>query len=269
MPVSDSDIQCYNAVNSNNDTTSTQGGAINASSQITGTTVGELIKTPLTNSNPVGGLTLTRYKKFFVANNNSTLPFTSVGFYAANLILPVVTPGVITLVSTSSADTQTLIVTGLDTAGTPNPVQINVSMTGTTPVVTSQAFSYVARMEVSGDTGTTGQISLTDAGSHLLGVIPAPPADGSGAFHSASGEISYAFDTSKNASTTSTNSTVAPASGITSFSQPYSTGTAVTVPGDGNLDAGDVWGIWLRLTIIAGLSSSTAIETAWYFAGQS
>lgn len=70
-------------------------------------------------------------------------------------------------------------------------------------------------------------------------------------------QLELALETSVNGSGTSTNRQTAPASGVGSFGAgPHS------LPGDGNLDAGEAIGIWAKLTLPAG---DTATNTTYAF----
>lgn len=66
-------------------------------------------------------------------------------------------------------------------------------------------------------------------------------------------QFTFALETSVNGSGTSTNRLTIPASGVGSFDS-----TAKTLPGDGNLDAGEAIGMWVALTLPAADSPTKA-----------
>jgi hypothetical protein len=214
------------------DDTSVVGGAV-TSSEITGTVLGEVVPVA---SMIVSNTAQTYFYKTFIKNTHATDVAYDVKVWIANGLVDLDTAGRIEIVSTSSDDAapkQARVVGVVGGSETYEDVPLN----GTTPVVTTQTFSAVRRVQLRSDgavANASGDIQIKRQGGPVLGVIPA-------SFSMATAEVEIGLAPSGNDTATSANRRTSP-TGI-AFSRPTSEASALSI---GDLSAGVAWGIWRK-----------------------
>jgi hypothetical protein len=214
------------------DDTSVVGGAV-TSAEITGTVLGEVIPVA---SMIVSNTAQTYFYKTFVKNTHASDVAYDVKIWIANGLVDLDTAGRIEIVSTSSDDAapkQARVVGVVGGSETYEDVPLN----GTTPVVTTQAFSAVRRVQLRSDgavANASGNIQIKRQGGPVLGIIPQ-------SFSMATAEVEIGLAPSSNDTAISTNRRTPP-TGIT-FSRPTNEASALSI---GDLSAGVAWGIWRK-----------------------
>jgi hypothetical protein len=216
------------------DDTSAVGGAVTAA-EITGIVSGEVV--------PVGSMfvsntTQTYFYKTFIKNTHAVDVAYDVKVWIANGLTDLDTAGRIEIVSTSADDATPKHARVIGVVGGSETYE-DVPLNGTTPVVTTQTFSAVRRVQLrSGDAmaNASGDIQIRRQGGSILGIIPQ-------SFSMATAEVEIGLAPSSNDTATSTNRRTPPA-GVT-FSRPTDEANALTL---GDLSAGVAWGIWRKYT---------------------
>jgi hypothetical protein len=214
------------------DDTSVVGGAV-TSAEITGTVLGEVVPVA---SMIVSNTAQTYFYKTFVKNTHASDVAYDVKIWIANGLVDLDTAGRIEIVSTSSDDAASKQARVVGVVGGSETYE-DVPLNGTTPVVTTQAFSAVRRVQLRSDgavANASGNIQIKRQGGPVLGIIPQ-------SFSMATAEVEIGLAPSSNDTATSTNRRTPP-TGIT-FSRPTNEASALSI---GDLSAGVAWGIWRK-----------------------
>lgn len=225
--------------------TSTVGGAINTSAEITGGSVGEWFPSVASYGTGLGSWSM--YAKVFFKNTHASIPLTGSVIYIENSLDDVGSSGTASVASSSASDNSTYRTTLLGLDASSNPQSEDFTMNGTSSVGGSLTWNSGAGGIAAGEfrNDSTGVLSATNGAvtvtrSSALGSIPA-------GYKTAVGEVNIWLEASLDGSTTTTNATTAP--GGSSFSKPRTSGAGLTVANSQSLTAGSaqsVWGRWTR-----------------------
>jgi hypothetical protein len=178
----------------------------------------------------------TYFYKTFIRNTHSVDVAYDVKVWIANGLVDIDTPGRIEIVSTSTSDIAPKYARVVGIVGGSETYE-DVPLNGTSPVITTQTFSAVHRVQLrSGDavSNASGNIQIKRQGGPVLGIIPQ-------SFSMATAEVEIGLAPSNNDTATSTNRRTAP-SGIT-FSRPTNEASALSI---GDLSAGVARGVWRK-----------------------
>ncbi len=246
MSLSEDDIKYYAPLNNPTDDSSTLGGGINTSDELNGNSIGEIF--PTRGADTDGGSDVVSYAKMFAKNTSATDDMESAQIYIANHLEQPGSDGVITLVSDSDNDDDSLYariyIEQTDGSKTSEDITLDgtTQVSGTLPVKAGTNVKAEIR-SVSGDalTAVEGNIAITRG--TLLGYIPSGR-------KTAQGNYAIGLESSLDDTATTTNRLTAP-SGIT-FYQPGTRNAALDVANGGTLSAGSAQGIWVKQTLYDG-----------------
>ena len=230
------------------DDTSAVGGAVTAA-EITGTVLGEVVPVA---SMVVSNTAQTYFYKTFIKNTHATDVAYDVKVWIANGLSNLDTAGRIEIVSTSESDAAPKYARVVGIVGGSETYE-DVPLNGTTPVVTTQSFSAVHRVQLrSGDAvaSASGDIQIRRQGGPILGIIPQ-------SFSMATAEVEIGLAPSSNDNATSTNRRTPP-SGVT-FSRPTNEASALSI---GDLSAGAAWGVWRKYSFAPNVLKPSLFQVA-------
>lgn len=230
-------------------TTTNVGGAINASAQLTNASVGEVhfAVTP----NPISG-TIDAHNKIFIKNTNGTDSAFACLIWIDNSLDDPPALQTISAVSTSASDNTgyKLRISGFASG---SPLQVDLTMNGTTPVTTVSQFDLITSVEfmTTGNvlSNPVGEITISStSGPTVLGKLPA-------GIPTAQSIISIGIESVIDGTTTIADTTTAPGP---TLSRPRSVGTSLGFANSGTLPAGSAQGIWSRLRLPAQTKTVTS-----------
>lgn len=240
MSLTSNDIKAYQATTMPTSlTTSTVGGAINTSAEITNGTIGEVL--PSLASSLSGGGDKTLYAKYFLKNVSASDDLPNAKIFIENLLDdgPVGNHN-ITIRPSASGDDSTRVakLIGFDSGGA--SLIENLPLNGDADVTSVGQFSKLVAVESRLASGGALVRSVSQwtvkKNTTVVGYVPVSS-------YGATSEVAIGLEASLNGSSTTTDATTAP-SGIT-FSKPkdYAGGLAVAT---GTLTHGDAQAIWER-----------------------
>lgn len=240
-------------------TTASVGGAISAGpTYITGSSSNEIFFTM--DPNALGGASLVQTNKIFFRNNSATDDAKNCSVYIENFLDEIPANAILTFQSDSALDDATYFVRTLGFDNSGNPIQIDVTLNGTTLVSSVSNMRYISRSEVrSVSTGAlvtcNGNITVRSSVT-TLGIVPF-------GLRSGTREISILMEAALD-STTTIATTAANPSGT--FFSPRTQATALAFFGNLVFTGGPhAQGVWIRQTIPAATLGSDAIDHALLF----
>ncbi len=264
--VTPAELKLYGALNCPDDDTSTVGGAINASNEITDAATNEAIKT--VKYNPATGAHITNYYKIFFKNTNSGTDLTNAEIWIDNLLITPAATALLYALSSSSSDNSNyrLKVHGNDIGGVER--EEYVTLNGTSQV--SSVYQYqkiheIIKVDADGNTSiAVGDITIKIS-SETIGKIPV-------GYYTANGQVTIGLAPSLNDSTTSANRLTCPQYGATpidlTFSEANSAATALAVANGGTLTFGSAQGIWIKRVAYDGVYTSPRIQVVTEIEGE-
>lgn len=258
MSVTASDLKLYAATSIADDDTTAQGGAINTSDEVTGSTANEVF--PAAVYAAAGGSDITHYYKMFFKNTSAT-NLTAAKIWIDNLLLAFGVSGFLKASSSSATDSSTykLRIHGLDSGGTEREEYL--SLNGLTEVTSSYQYSEIHNVcKVNGSyvpVVAVGDITIKIS-TTTIGKIPA-------GYYTANGEVKLALEITLDDTNTSTNRLTSPNDGgatpidFTFYeAQDYASGLAVA--NSGILTAGSAQGLWVKRVACAGTYTSDRVD---------
>jgi hypothetical protein len=258
MPILSADLKRYKAANHPSNDTGTVGGAIDAASEITAGSVGEIVPSGSMLAQDVDGVQELFYYKSFFKNIHGSLSLLGAKLWLVNALDQLSAASTIKLLSNSASDgsSKKARIYGKNNANGVIETE-DVTLNGVTSVTSTKTFLEIYRVSlllVSDGSITTavGDIEVRrNTDNVLLGIIPGSGFSGLGTGYSwATTEIDIGLAATVNDSLTSANRKTAPA-GIT-FSRPRTEAAALTIPG-ADLAAGAAIGVWQRYTLKPGM----------------
>lgn len=262
MAVTTLDLNYYASLNNPADDTSTLGGGIDTSVELTGASVGEIFNQK--GANALAGADKTTYAKMHVKNENASDDLSSAVLYLENHLATPAADGTFTIVSSSASDGSAVYVKLYFMLAAGTYTTEDVVLNGTTPVSsTAQAkLGKCVKAElraVVGDalTPAVGDISITRG--VLLGKIPI-------GYYSASGNYSIGVAATLDDTATTTDRLTAPA-GIT-FYQPNTFSAGVAIVNGGVLTHETSQGIWIKQILYNGETPTADIEIGLVIEGE-
>lgn len=243
MPVTTGDFAHVKAATMATDFSTANVGGTKTATAISAALAGDIFFTMA--SNLSGDGTRNQYSKSFVRNNHASDSGYSCKFFLENALDNVSGNQIINIVSDSASDgnTKKVRILGYDTSG--DPLQVEVTLNGTTPVSTgSTQFSDVHRIELRLVSGG----ALTNAAGNLqfkhntteIGYIPA-------GLNSATAEVKIGVALAMDDSVTIANAGTAPTS--VSFFKPRILADALGAQNGGVIPFGQGQGLWWLLAV--------------------
>lgn len=258
-----SDLKVYGCLNLPADMTSTVGGGIDTSNEITGEINYEIF---LRGINPPEGESNTiDYSKLFIKNTNGSDDLNDGVIFLVNHLNKPATDAKIYLYAENDTggtidDTYSVIFTFENATG--DFIQETVELNSVNLVNTLESIGTGKHIDAelvtsSGSSPVSIGFNIVISCGTVLGKIPA-------GLKSASSRISFGMEASLDDTATATNRATAP-SGIT-FYQCNSYSAGMSVPNSGVLTAGSAVGIWLKRENLAGyrsISTMQIVPTLW------
>jgi hypothetical protein len=238
-------------------TTANIGGAISAGPTfINGTSANELFFP--TDPNAAGGATLIQTNKFFVRNGSSTDTAYSCAIWIENALDDNPSNNNIKVVSDNASDNSSYFarIIGFNNSG--NPVQIDVTMNGTTEVTTSSQINTISRVESRASsnealTPTNGNWTIKN-GTTVLGILPY-------GLRTATTEYSILMEAATNGSSTIANTTANPTG---TFFRPRTEAGALAFYADlSHISGPNAQPIWARRTTPAATFGSERVDLSF------
>lgn len=228
------------------------GGGIDTSNQITGANLGEVhfSVTP----NPTSG-SIILYNKIFMKNTNPSSSAFSCLLWIDNYINAPSSLGNIFAYSTSILDNSgfKIRISGFASA---SPLQVDLSLNGTTIVSTSSGFDTITSIEFYSSANIlsypVGDVIIVDSSSVVLGKIPS-------GIQTAQSLVSIGIESVIDGTTTISDATTSPS---VSFSSPNVPGSSLSFANSGLIPSESAQGIWSCETIPAMTKSVSALTVS-------
>lgn len=239
--------------------TTSVGGVISSGpTYVNGTAINEVFFS--IDPEALGGSTKVQTQKLFWRNESGTDAAKSCSMYLENYLDDAPSNAVLSVVSDSALDDGTLFVRILAFDNSGNPIQVDITLNGTTAATSISSALHISRAEVRSTTGqaitaSNGNITVK-SGSTVLGIIPF-------GLRGATHELSILMEATLDSSTTIANTSANPTG---TFFSPRDAASALLfsanlVPAGGP----HAQGFWARETVPPATLGSEFIDHSFLF----